>query len=141
MVATSAELLRDERLRLGFDTEARDADTRVRIAIAWLERAGLVQRDDNRTGVFQGRPAVPSLEAAEQKIRGLGLSKAQQARWLAIMEVMLNADPDEGITADDLARLPAFALEAGGTAPAWDRGETPASACCGPCMTWPGPGC
>ncbi len=125
VVATSAELLRDEQLRLGFDTEARDADTRVRIAIAWLERAGLVQRDDNRTGVFQGRPAVPSLEAAEQKIRGLGLSKAQQARWLAIMEVMLNADPDEGITADDLARLPAFALEAGGTAPAWDRGETP----------------
>ena len=125
VVATSAELLRDEQLHLGFDTEARDADTRVRIAIAWLERAGLVQRDDNRTGVFQGRPAVPSLEAAGLKIRGLGLSKAQQARWLAIMELMLNADPDEGITADDLARLPAFALEAGGQAPAWDRGETP----------------
>ncbi|EIC20980.1 ATP-dependent DNA helicase, RecQ family [Thiorhodovibrio frisius] len=125
VVATSAELLRDEQLRLDFDTEGRDADTRVRIAIAWLERAGLVQRDDNRTGVFQGRPAVPSLEAAERKIRGLGLSKAQQARWLAIMELMLNAEPDEGITADDLARLPAFAPEADGTAPAWDRGETP----------------
>jgi ATP-dependent DNA helicase RecQ len=41
VVVTSGELLRDEELRLGFDPEARDADTRVRIAISWLERAGL----------------------------------------------------------------------------------------------------
>ncbi|MGB5833024.1 MAG: RecQ family ATP-dependent DNA helicase, partial [Thiohalocapsa sp.] len=126
VVATSAELLRDEDLRLGFDTETRDADTRVRIAIAWLERAGLVQRDDNRTRVFQGRPAVSSLEQAERKLAGLKLSAAQRARWLAIMEFMLNADPDDGISADDLARLPACSATQGGQTPVWDRGDTPA---------------
>jgi ATP-dependent DNA helicase RecQ len=129
VVATSGELLRDEELGLSFDPEARDADTRVRIAIAWLERAGLVRRDENRTRVFQGRPAVPDLAAAERKIDGLRLSAAQRARWLSIIELMLNAEPDEGIAADDLARLPAFALDhaqqPAAQTPTWDRGETP----------------
>ncbi len=122
VVVTSGELLRDEELRLGFDPEAKDADTRVRIAISWLERAGLVQRDQNRTGVFQGRPSVPSLEAAERKVAALDLSAAQRARWLAILEVLLNADPDEGFTADELALLPACKQQPDA---AWDRGQTP----------------
>ncbi|RKT43860.1 RecQ family ATP-dependent DNA helicase [Thiocapsa rosea] len=131
VVVTSGELLRDEDLRLGFDPEATDADTRVRIAIAWLERAGLVERNENRTFVFQGRPAVASLEEAERRIRGLGLSAAQGRRWLAILEAMLNADPNDAFTADDLARLPAFVRTAEGQTaspdpvPPWDRGDTP----------------
>ncbi len=122
VVVTSGELLRDEELRLGFDSEARDAETRVRIAISWLERAGLVQRDENRTGVFQGRPAVADLTAAARKIAGLNLSAAQRARWLAILEVLLNAEPDEGLTADELAQLPACKEQPGA---GWDRGQTP----------------
>ncbi len=123
VVVTSGDLLRDEDLRLGFDTEARDADTRVRIAISWLERAGLVRRDENRTGVFQGRPVVPDLSAAERRIAGLNLSAAQRARWLAILEELLNAEPDAGLTADDLARLPACKGQPGAN---WDKGQTPA---------------
>ncbi len=126
VVVTSGELLRDEELRLGFDATARDADTRVRIAIAWLERAGLVQRDENRTRVFQGRPAVASLEEAEKRIASLGLSTAQRARWLAILEAMLNADPNAGLTADELARLATFDAPRDAEVPRWDRGETPA---------------
>jgi ATP-dependent DNA helicase RecQ len=123
VVVTAGELLRDEELRLGFDPEARDADTRVRIAISWLERAGLVQRDENRTGVFQGRPAVPDLATAERKIAGLNLSAAQGARWLAILEVLLNAEPDDSFTADELALLPACKEHSGAD---WDRGQTAA---------------
>ena len=123
VVVTAGELLRDEELRLGFDPEARDADTRVRIAISWLERAGLVQRDENRTGVFQGRPAVGDLAAAERKIAGLRLSSAQRARWLAILEVLLNAEPDDSFTADELALLPACKEQPGAD---WDRGQTAA---------------
>lgn len=123
VVVTAGELLRDDELRLGFDPEARDADTRVRIAISWLERAGLVQRDENRTGVFQGRPAVPDLAAAERKIAALNLSAAQRARWLAILEVLLNAEPDDAFTADELALLPACREQPGAD---WDRGQTAA---------------
>jgi len=135
VVVTSGELLRDEDLRVGFDPEARDADTRVRIAVAWLERAGLVQRDENRTFVFQGRPAIASLDEAERKIAGLRLSATQRRRWLTILETMLNAEPDEGFTADDLARLPAFGgadprsdpdAQSAPKPPPWDRGETAA---------------
>jgi ATP-dependent DNA helicase RecQ len=123
VVVSAAELLRDEDLRLGFDPEARDADTRVRIAISWLERAGLVQRDANRTGVFQGRPAVADLAAAERRIAGLGLSAAQRARWLSILEALLNGEPDESVTADVLALLPACKEQPGA---AWDKGQTAA---------------
>jgi ATP-dependent DNA helicase RecQ len=145
VVVTSGELLRDEDLRLGFDPEATDADTRVRIAIAWLERAGLVERNENRTFVFQGRPAVASLEEAERTIRGLGLSAAQGQRWLAILEAMLNTDPDEAFTADELARLPAFVRAAKGRPARPIRfrpgiAATPRrSASCAPCTTWPAP--
>ncbi len=129
VVITAGELLRDADLRVGFDTEGRDADTRVRTAVAWLERAGFVERNENRTRVFQGRPAVATLEAAERRIAGLGLSAQQQARWRAILEALFNCDPNEGLTADDLARLPPFrpAAADGGAArlnPQWDRGET-----------------
>lgn len=137
VVLTAGELLHEGELRVGFDTEGRDADTRVRTAIAWLERAGFVERNENRTRVFQGRPAVANLEEAARRIDGLGLSAMQRARWLAVLAELFNCDPDEGLTADELARLPAFRQAPGReTAPAegegpdapprWDRGETAA---------------
>ncbi|MBS1201592.1 MAG: ATP-dependent helicase, RecQ family, partial [Chromatiaceae bacterium] len=123
VVLTSGELLRDEDLRLGFDSEDRQADTRIRVAVAWLERAGLVERNENRTRIFQGRPAVASLEEARRKIAPLGLSVAQRDRWISVLEALINADPDEGFTADELARLPAF--KRAECAPgSWDTGET-----------------
>ena len=122
VVLTSGELLRDEDLHLGFDSEDRQADTRVRVGVAWLERSGLVERNENRTRVFQGRPAVGNLDEARLRIAALGLSKVQAARWLAVFETLLNADPDEGLTADELARLPAFRRDP--AEPAWDKGET-----------------
>lgn len=84
-----------------------------------------MRRDENRTRVFQGRPLVPTLDAARVKMEVLSLSTAQKARWLAILEVMVEADPDAGITADDLARLPAFGERSDSQAPVWDRGDTP----------------
>jgi ATP-dependent DNA helicase RecQ len=125
VVLTSGELLRDDDLRVGFDAEDRQADTRVRVAVAWLERSGLVERDENRTHVFQGRPAVANLAEARRRIAGLGLSAAQQLRWMAVLEALINAEADEAFTADELARLPAFKrieTEQG----IWDTGETAA---------------
>ncbi len=128
VVLTAGELLRDGDLRVDFDATGRDADTRVHTAIAWLERAGFVERNENRTRVFQGRPAVATLEEAERCIAGLGLSAAQRGRWLAVLEELFNCDPNQGLTADELAQLPAFRPPRGeGTPqapPAWDRGET-----------------
>jgi ATP-dependent DNA helicase RecQ len=127
VVLTAGELLRDADLRVGFDAEESDAETRVRTAIAWLERAGLVERNENRTRVFDGRPAVPDLAEARRRIAGLGVSAEREARWLAVLEALLGCDPDEGLTTDDLAMLPVFRdadRSPDGRAATWDRGET-----------------
>ena len=125
VVLTAGELLRDGDLRVGFDAEGRDADTRVRTAIAWLERAGFVERNENRTRVFQGRPVVATLEEAARRIAGLGLSAQQRDRWLAVLDALFNCEPNDGLTADELAQLPAFRpVQGPGATPPWDRGET-----------------
>ena len=51
----------------------RTADTKVRTAISWLERADLLQRDENVTSVFQARPMVKDLDEARARIAGLNL--------------------------------------------------------------------
>ena len=123
VVLTAGELLRDGELRLGFDASESDADNRVHTAIAWLERAGFVERNENRTRVFQGRPAVRDLDEARARIDSLGISAAQRQRWLAVLETLLQCGPDETLSADELAMLPCF-REAPGQPPVWDRGET-----------------
>jgi ATP-dependent DNA helicase RecQ len=44
----------------------------VRIAVAWLERADSAERCENRSRVFQGRPAVANLAEAVRRIARLG---------------------------------------------------------------------
>lgn len=106
VVLTSGELLRDEDVETTFDTDDRQADTKVKIAVSWLERAEFLRRNENDTRFFQGKPLVRNLDEAKEKISRLNLPEAQQRRWLAMLEALMNADPDEGINADELAELP-----------------------------------
>ena len=108
IVITTGELLRDEQVQTGFSSEDQMADTKVKTAIAWLERAGLVERNQNDTRVFQGQPLVKNLEEAEQKIAVLNLPDKQKKRWLAVLLALFNARKDEGMSADELAELPEF---------------------------------
>ncbi len=119
LVLTSGELLRLDQVETSFSLDDPNSATRVQTAISWLERAGFLQRDENHTQVFQGRPKVRNLEAARQKIRSLGLSAARQDLWLGIMGQLMQADPDEGFSADQLAELlPPSLLEEGELTPA-----------------------
>lgn len=108
IVITAGELLRDEQVQTGFTTEDQMADTKVKVAVAWLEQAGLVERNQNNTRIFQGRPLVRNLEEAEEKISHLGLPEKQKKRWLAVLQALFNARKDEGLSADELAELPEF---------------------------------
>ncbi len=109
IIITSGELLRSQFVDASIHSDDREAQTKVFTAIAWLERAGLLERNENRTNVFQGSPAVSSIEEAKQKIDKLDLSERQKKRWLAILEVIISADSDEGFTADQLAEMAPFA--------------------------------
>ncbi len=108
VVLTTGELMRDEAMEDAVDPDDRNARTKVITAISWLERAGFLERNENRTQVFQGRPMVKSLDEARNRIEKLGLSARRKAQWLAILETLINADSDEGFSADDLAELGAF---------------------------------
>ncbi|MGR9043680.1 MAG: RecQ family ATP-dependent DNA helicase [Gammaproteobacteria bacterium] len=109
VVLTTGEILQDDGVETSFGNEDHNAGTKVITAVSWLERAGFVERNENRTQVFQGRPLVKNLDEAKAKIEKLGLSQRQQQRWLAILEALINADSDEGFSADELAHLGAFA--------------------------------
>jgi ATP-dependent DNA helicase RecQ len=114
LVITSGEILRDEELQVDIDLQDRMADTKVRTAISWLERANLLQRDENVTNVFQARPLVKDLVEAKAKIAGLNLSETEQSLWLAILREIFTAAPTESLTVDRLALLPEFSNYARG---------------------------
>ena len=105
VVLTPHELLRSDRVEASFDLDDRDAATKVYTAVSWLERAGFVERNENMTRVFQGRPGVRNMEEGRRKIEQLGLSEVRQQRWLVILEALMNAEADESFSADQLAEL------------------------------------
>ncbi len=108
LVVTTGEILRDEDLDTSLDPEDRGADTKVRAAVAWLERAGFLQRDENVTQVFQARPLVRDLDEARRRIGSLDLPVPEQALWFAILRELINAPSDDSLTVDELAMLPEF---------------------------------
>ncbi|PYT07881.1 MAG: RecQ family ATP-dependent DNA helicase, partial [Acidobacteria bacterium] len=114
IVITAGEILRDEELQIDIDVQDRMADTKVRTAVSWLERASLLQRDENVTNVFQARPLVQNLAEAKTKIAGLNLSQTEQSLWLAILREIFNTPPSESLTVDTLALLPEFSNYAKG---------------------------
>jgi ATP-dependent DNA helicase RecQ len=108
VVITTGEILRDEDVETSISAEERDADTKVRAAIAWLERANFIQRDENVSQVFQARLLVRDLQEATAKMAGLNLSQMEQRLWMAILRQVMNTGPTENLTVDSLALLPEF---------------------------------
>lgn len=108
VVITAGEILRDEDVETDIELGARDADTKVRTAIAWLERADFIQRDENAVEVFQARPLVKDLAEASAKMASLNLSQGEQKLWLAILREVINSGPADHLTVDRLALLEEF---------------------------------
>ncbi len=108
VVLTAGELLRLDVVDIDPE-EHPNADTQVRTAVSWLERAGFLERNENHTRVFQGKPLVRSLAEATEKMAKLNLSQRQQARWLAILAVLMERRPNQAFSADELAGQAAFA--------------------------------
>ncbi len=108
LVITTGELLRDEELDTSFQADDRAADTKVRTAVSWLERAGFIERNENRTHCVQARLLVRSLDEAKARLAGLDLSEREAGLWLAIIRELLNAGPNDLLAVDDLAALPEF---------------------------------
>lgn len=102
VVVTSGEILLEIPDAHRIDPDASDADTKVRIAVAWLEEAQILERHENRTNVFPGSLLVASEDEARAILeKKLGPNTDIQP-YLRILGILIQAEDDEGVSTDEL---------------------------------------
>lgn len=101
VVATSGEILGEDDEQV-FQRDSTTDDTRVRTAVAWLEESQLLTREENDVQVFPSSLRVDSIEEVESRLATKDIDTRYRGCLLAIASELINADPDEGISTDDL---------------------------------------
>ena len=101
VVATAGEILVEDEEKV-FERDSATDDTRVRTAIAWLEEAMLLTRHENQVQVFPSSLRVNSVEEARAKLERRDMTDVYRGKLLTIAETLIDADPDEGISTDEL---------------------------------------
>ena len=110
VVATAGEILGEDDENV-FERDSATDDTRVRTAIAWLEEAVLLTREENRTQVFPSSLRVSSAEEAKTRLERKAMTELYRGQLLSIAETLLDADPDEGISTDELVGVSGLSPE------------------------------
>ena len=101
VVATSGEILREEDEGV-FERDSATDDTRVRTAVAWLEEAVLLSREENRVQVFPSSLRVASIGDARARLERAAIAATYREQLLTICQTLFDADADEGISTDEL---------------------------------------
>ncbi|HEU0201680.1 MAG TPA: RecQ family ATP-dependent DNA helicase [Burkholderiaceae bacterium] len=101
VVATAGEILAEDEDGKFVRDSATD-DTRVRTAVSWLEEAALVTREENQVQIFPSSLRVASLAEAQTKLERIYLLDRYRHQLLSIVDALLGAPPDDGITTDEL---------------------------------------
>jgi ATP-dependent DNA helicase RecQ len=110
IVATSGEILHLEETG-SFERDSATDDTRVRTAISWLEESGLLKRDENRVSIFPSSLRIRSIEEARRKIERANLFVEYRKQLLEIVRTLIDADPDDGVTTDELMGISGLSAE------------------------------
>lgn len=100
VVATAGEILLEEEGE--FERDTATDDTRVRTAVAWLEEAELLQRNENVVQIFPSSLRVGSLDEAKDKINKGQVVEPLRSQLLTVVDALINADADQGISTDEL---------------------------------------
>ena len=101
VVATSGEILTEDEGNV-FERDSATDDTRLRTAVAWLEEAVLLTREENRVQVFPSSLRVGSIGEAQSKLQQKDVAVEYRRQLLKICETLIEADADEGISTDEL---------------------------------------
>ena len=101
VVATAGEILLEDDEKV-FERDSATDDTRVRTAIAWLEEAVLLTREENEVRVFPSSLRVGSVEEARTRLERQPVADNYRSQLLSIAETLIDADPDEGLSTDEL---------------------------------------
>ncbi len=107
VVATSGEIL-DEDDEGKFKRDGATDDTRVRTAIAWLEEAGLVRREENAVQIFPSALRVRDLAEADRKLASHIPAAVDRKKYLNLLQILMVAPVDEGISTDELMASAGF---------------------------------
>jgi ATP-dependent DNA helicase RecQ len=102
VVVTSGEILLEIPDSHRIDPDASDADTKVRIAVAWLEEARLLERHENHSRVFPGSLLVANEEEARAILTKKLGADADIEPYLRILSILIQAEDDEGLSTDEL---------------------------------------
>ena len=101
VVATTAEILGEDEDQ-AFERDSATDDTRVRVAVAWLEEAALLTREENRVQVFPSSLRVQSAGEIRERLRGAPMTHAYRRQLELVAGALIDARPDEGLSTDDL---------------------------------------
>ena len=101
VVATSGEILAEDDAGFIARDSATD-DTRVRTGIAWLEESTLLTREENQVQVFPSSLRIRSIEEARERLAKEQLVDGYRRQLLSLVEALISADADEGISTDEL---------------------------------------
>ena len=101
VVATAGEILGEDEDK-AFERDSATDDTRVRTAVAWLEEAELLTREENAVQVFPSSLRVSSVEEARAKLERASVAETYRGQLLRIAEALIEAGADEGVTTDEL---------------------------------------
>ncbi len=99
--ATPGEILGEDE-EGAFERDSITDDTRVKTAVAWLEEAVLLTREENRVQMFPSSLRVNSVEQARDRLQRARINDAYRSQLLALSEALIESDPDEGISTDEL---------------------------------------
>ena len=101
VVATPGEILLEDEEK-EFERDSATDDTRVRTAVAWLEDAMLVSREENQVRVFPSSLRVSSVEDARTRLARSQITAAYQEKLLKVVEILFEAPSDQGLSTDEL---------------------------------------
>ena len=101
VVATVGEILRADEDN-DFERDSSTDNTRVRSAVNWLQETHLLERVQNNVQVFPSSLRVDTLQEVHQRLDRSRLPPDRRRRVVTICQLLLEADPDEGIFTDEL---------------------------------------
>ena len=110
IVATSGEILLEEDEQI-FERDSAADDTRVRTAVSWLEEAVLLTREENDVRVFPSSLRVDTVEEARKRLAKKPMLEEYRRSLIRIAETLINANPDEGISTDELMGIAGLSAE------------------------------
>ena len=101
VVATTGEIVKEE-LDQTFVRDSSTDDTRVKTAIAWLENAQLLRREENRIQIYPSSLKVRTRAEAETILRSAKTRDGYRQNLLELIQCLMTAKPTEPLSTDDL---------------------------------------